>query len=157
MFYLSHQDGDSSDDDGSEHGSPHTSPPHRGHNQHHRRKPDKKKRRWGKRDVLTVQVSQCLLSQLVIGSLAWLNLLRRSTASLCWSSAVAHVQASLTPFSYLAYHAYYSDSIEARKSSLYEVTIKWLSRWCLFTQCQLKTRRHSQNMNVWLACTIFLC
>ncbi|XP_063861602.1 protein anon-73B1-like isoform X1 [Scylla paramamosain] len=42
---ISKMDGDSSDDDGSEHGSPHTSPPHRGHNQHHRRKQDKKKRR----------------------------------------------------------------------------------------------------------------
>lgn len=40
------REGDSSDEDGSEHGSPHT--PHRSHAphpQHHRRKHDKKKRR----------------------------------------------------------------------------------------------------------------
>ncbi|XP_047735786.1 protein MANBAL-like [Hyalella azteca] len=40
------REGDSSDDDGSEHGSPHT--PHRSHpshQSHHRRKHDKKKRR----------------------------------------------------------------------------------------------------------------
>ncbi|KAL7643721.1 UNVERIFIED_CONTAM: hypothetical protein RMT77_005727 [Armadillidium vulgare] len=39
------KDGDSSDEDGSDHGSPHISAPQRNHVPYHRRKQDKKKRR----------------------------------------------------------------------------------------------------------------